>query len=121
MVKGLYLTPIDNQIINMICDIQIDSFCRIHANDCTIDVDLRRAGLRFSRTDLDYELASQIEKFENIKSNKQLFAELEHAEINRVKALLLNFAEDFEAAFKHNLPKFWHKIFLMSFIHDHIN
>jgi hypothetical protein len=123
MVKGFNITPIDNLIIDRICDLQIQSFLRLASpGESHIDVDLRRIGLKVSKQDVSFRLISDIEIYEDIKSDKTKFTSLDALEISHIKDMLLNYAEEFQVEFHpKQVADFWYKVSLLDFVHNSLN
>lgn len=119
MVKGS-ISDIHKKIIQQLSKLQIESLMRIATGNTEIDLELRLIGVDCTKSDIDFVLSSALEVYDNLHSNPELINTLDADGISNLKDLLCNYEEEFRH-FGVELPKFWHKLFLISFIHEHLN
>ncbi len=113
------LSDQEKEIIQQVADYQIASYIRLYSNPA-LDKELEDKGFAVNKSELQLELASITETYENIKLNEQLLFKLELAELCSVKDVLLNYADEFEED-GFLPPSLYYKLDIVMFLHDHIN
>lgn len=118
----MVIVPLSEQekdIIKQLADYQIASYIRLYGNP-DLDIELQENGYIVDRDEINLQLASITESYENIKLNQELVFQLDKLELSSIKNVLLNYAEEFE---KDGFmpPSLYYKLDIAIFLHEHIN
>jgi hypothetical protein len=114
------ISPQDRAIILQICDFQIESYTRLRENESGLDIELTSIGLDINPAIIREEASKEILFYGLLKENpKEVFNQGPHI-LSRIKETLLNYQDEIDAD-ERDIKNFWNKLFLATFIFDHLN
>lgn len=113
MITKIEFTPAQQIIIKEVCLAQLSSLTRVYEKDTPVDVELVLAQHEVDEVEFKINLASTIEKFEQVYSDPTILSTLEVVDINIFKHILYQVEDEYRVKYPNAISNLWRKLFIL--------